>query len=204
VGLGVGAFFALTATRQTSLVVTGHEWRREIQIQAYQAVPSESWCDAMPVGAYAVTRSERQRGTRQVPDGEDCRMVQVDNGDGTFRQVRECTPRFRSEPVYADYCRFTLDTWVDSREVVTQGRGLTPPPYWGEVTLRGGTGLGREREGGRIEEYRVFLRETAGDNKAHTCEFDDMTRWTTFGIETRWQGEVSRLTGRLDCDELTR
>ncbi|HLA43810.1 MAG TPA: hypothetical protein VJZ27_10260, partial [Aggregatilineales bacterium] len=105
--VGIGAL--LFWTNESTVAVAGHSWEREIKIEEFQSLSKGDWCDAMPGDAYSVSRSERERSSRQVPDGEDCRTRRVDNGDGTFSERQECTTRYRSEPIYDDYCEYKVD-----------------------------------------------------------------------------------------------
>ena len=96
----VGAVVLVTIfwTKSDKVVVTSHRWERSTEIQTYQAVKEGSWHDQVPAEAYDMRQEQRQRGTMQVQDGEDCSNVNVDNGDGIVRQEQRCEPRYRSEP----------------------------------------------------------------------------------------------------------
>lgn len=189
--------------REATVLVTGHSWTREIQIQAFLPTEQSDWCDNMPSDAYSVSRSERQRSSRQVPDGEDCRTVRRDNGDGTYSEEEVCTTRYREEPIYDDYCEYTVDRWNVVRSVTASGDSQVEIPFWPALDLKGGTGYGREREGAHIEKYVVELRSSE-DSKTYRCEFTDQRKWEQFPIESRWIGDVSVVTGSLDCDSLKR
>lgn len=58
-----------------------------------------SWCDSMPRDAYSMSRAREVRSHNQIPDGQDCRTVRSDNGDGdgTYSTSQECSTRYRSE-----------------------------------------------------------------------------------------------------------
>ncbi|MEM7738389.1 MAG: hypothetical protein AAF267_21645, partial [Deinococcota bacterium] len=99
VAIVVAVVVLLTWTRDTSVTVAAHTWEREIRIEDFAPRPQGGWCDGMPVDAYRVNRSQRQRSTRQVADGETCNFRNVDRGDGTFRREQVCTTNYRSEPV---------------------------------------------------------------------------------------------------------
>lgn len=195
----IGVLVTIFWRQDESAYVVGHSWEREIHIEEFTAVSDSAWCDAMPMGAYRVTRREEQRSSRQVQDGEECSMRRVDQGDGTFREQRECRPVYRSEPVYDDRCYFTIDRWVPSREVVANGQSLTDGPYWPQMQLReGGECLGCEREAGQTERYVVELR--AGD-KTYTCAVDER-QWQSMAVESAWTFSVGVISGQPDCDSL--
>ena len=128
--LGAAALVTTFWTKSAEVVVTGHRWERSIEIQAYQAIKEGSWCDQVPAEAYDMRQEQRQRGTMQVQDGEDCSNVNVDNGEGTVRQERRCEPRYRSDPTYDTYCHYTVNRWVHQGWVNNQGKSTDPAPSW--------------------------------------------------------------------------
>jgi hypothetical protein len=182
-------------TRPVTATVTGHEWERTIAIESFGPRSTSDWCSAMPGDAYRVSRSRRERETRQVADGEDCSTVRVDLGDGTFREEQQCQTRYRSEPVYDDWCEYTVDRWSASREVKAAGRDLSPswPPTG---IVRTGQCHGCEREGSRKEKYRVMLRPDRG--RPDAC---DLARdaWEKMSPGSRWKVKQGILLGFLTC-----
>lgn len=195
----VAVLVAIFWRQDTSAYVTGHSWEREVRIEQLSAVSQSAWCDQMPGDAYSISRRQEQRSSRQVQDGEECSTRRVDQGDGTFREVRECRPRYRSEPVYDDRCYFTVNRWGYTRSIKAEGASLSEAPNWPAVTLsRSGTCLGCEREGGRNDTYSVYLRE--GDN-TYTCNVDQ-EQWAAMPIESTWTFSVGVLTGQPDCSSL--
>jgi hypothetical protein len=153
----------------------------------------------MPADAYSVRRSERQRDTRRVQDGESCSIQRVDNGDGTFREQRVCEPVYREEPVYDTYCDFTVNRWVPAREVTASGSSVSETPYWPEPRFTcSGTVLGCEREGGRREAYTVLLR---AEDQELTCSVSQAA-WQHVRLEQTFALQVGVLTGVPDCAPL--
>jgi hypothetical protein len=194
----IGLVALLTARRDASALVTGHSWERSIAIEQLSAVSDGTWCDLMPGDAYQVSRSERQRSSRSVPDGEDCRIRRVDNGDGTFSERRECTTRYREEPIYDQYCTYTVNRWVYARSIAQEGESLRDAPRWPLLQINSGMCLGCEREGGREEAY--VLRLQSGD-QVYTCRVDEAL-WQRAQLESAWNFTVSVVTGQPDCDSL--
>ncbi|MBN1287010.1 MAG: zinc ribbon domain-containing protein [Anaerolineae bacterium] len=198
-----GLIFMFTRTTESSAYVTGHSWERQIDIEAYGPVSDSAWCDSMPGGAYNITRRQEQRSTRQVPDGEECSVRRVDNGDGTFSEREECRTKYRDEPVYDDKCYFTIDRWAHARTVTASGDSLRDAPYWPDTNItRTGTCNGCEREGNRSERYTVRLKDSES-GKEYSCNLDEAA-WKSMGIETRWKLEVRSVTGDPVCDTLER
>jgi hypothetical protein len=176
-------------------------WSREIDVEQFTAVRTSDWCDALPSGAYQVSRSREQRSTRQVPDGQDCHDVRSDKGDGTFSKTRECTTRYRDEPVYADKCSYRINRWQVLRTERTNG-GASLVPAWPTPgisnNLMATNTLGAERLGNRRENYRVQLQSSQG--KQWVCDLNP-TLWETLSEGKTVQLKV-RGTGSADCSTL--
>lgn len=199
--LGIIGFICLNTfwKKEGSFEVTGHSWSRSVDIETFGPDQTEGWCDAMPSGAKDVSRSSKQRSTNKVPDGETCVTKQVDQGDGTFKEVESCSPKFKEEPVNDDWCRYEVDRWKKSSEAMASGKSLGEKPVWPEPRVRGGSGVGAERLGGRSETYTVKLKGSDGD--AASCDLPETT-WQSMAVGSRYTGGVSVLTGSLDCGDL--
>jgi len=195
----VGAIvYAVTYRKQGTGTVQGVSWERVIEIEQFTAVRDEAWRDQVPGRAYNVSCRERQRGTRRVEDGshEECR--DVDQGDGTFRRECRTVIDYSDEPVYDDFCSYTVDLWVPGRTVRAIGDDSAEAPAWPQVNLSAVSGLGAEREGDRREVYEVVI-EVEGER--HTCEVPDLDTWQQF-TEGRAVTLELTLTGSVDCDSL--
>ena len=97
--------------KKAGFEVAGHSWKRQIAIERFGPVPDSAWCDSMPFGARGVTRTREVRSQNRVPNGEDCHMRKVDQGNGTFTEREECSPKYRDEPVYDERCHYLVDRW---------------------------------------------------------------------------------------------
>lgn len=205
VGLGVLGVIAFVLVfflwkREAGFEVTGHRWTRTIEVEQKRKVEESAWCDELPAGAENVTRKKEKRSTKKVEDGEDCNVRKVDNGDGTYTQKRECTPKYRDEPVMEDRCTFTVQAWRSERTEKASG-GLGDAPAWPAVNLaKTGECLGCEREGKRSESYVVTLADPKSGASSE-CDFD-ASRWKSMAPKSRWLGKVRALGGALDCDSL--
>ena len=157
-------------TETVAIAVAGHTWQREIQIEDFASRSKSEWCNQMPTDAREVTRKQEVRSYKQVPDGQDCRTVSKDRGDGTFTQQQKCTTKYRKEPVYDQKCHFTVDRWEYARSVTAQGRSLADVPIWPTVQLKKtGQGIGAERQGKQVEKYTVHF--TGAESMTATCDF---------------------------------
>ncbi len=186
-------------TRPAVLKVTHHSWERRVHVERLQAVRDGSWCDSMPYDAYSVSRSRQERSTNRIPDGEVCSSVNVDNGDGTFSTQQSCSTTYREEPVYDDYCDYTVDRWRHDHTETAGARGMSP--RWPSVSASGCSSLGCTREGGRDADYNVHLVEIVDEPHTHECDYDEAT-WRSMRNETEWTGKVRMLTGSLKCGGL--
>jgi ribosomal protein L40E len=187
-----GIIFLLNWTEEASVYVAGHNWERNIVVEEYQNVTVQSWRDSRPAGynmsiAFG-SCTERQRGSRQVPDGQDCRTVRVDNGDGTFSQRQECTTRYRSEPIYADWCTWRGQNWVFDYDAPSSGDSLSDTPYWEDVSLNCADtrNVGCERIARQEQTYNVVFQ---GDGTQYVCAYDQDV-WDDFAIESYWVLDV--------------
>jgi hypothetical protein len=200
-GLLVGfSVLVILWKNDVQLTVTSHQWERSIDIERFAPASGSAWCDAMPHDAYRISRTHEVRSYDQVADGQDCRTVRTDNGDGTFSESENCTTKYRDEPVFDDRCHYTVNRWMVARTEVARGASLLDARSWPDIRVaRAGVCIGCEREGTRRERYVVHLERT--DKKTATCDFNE-AKWAGFALGSRWQTTLRVITGSIDCDEL--
>jgi len=201
--VGAGLAFMFFSQHDESVQLVEKTWSRSVAVEHFTAVKTSSWCDAMPADAYQVVRTREQRSTRQIADGETCVESRADMGDGTFTKRRDCSPRYREEPVYDSRCSYRINRWQVLR-TDTLGGGATLAPEWPNPVLGNtwapGNSLGAERLGPRSEDYRVRVQNTKG--KAWTCHLP-LEAWTSLAEKQAMTIKV-RGTGGADCDSLMR
>ncbi len=194
--------FMFTRTHETTATVSGKNWQREIQIEKFGPVSDSAWCDSLPGDAYAVSQSREQRSTRRVEDGQVCHDERIDKGDGTFVKRRECTPRYREEPVYDNRCRYQVNRWRSYR-TVKAGPQTAAAPVWpalgniGNANSLVGNTMGAERAGPRSENYVLSLQS---EGKTWTCNVSESV-WNRYEQGTSAPIQV-RMTGGVDCASL--
>jgi hypothetical protein len=182
--------------KPSKATVAAHTWERVIDVEKYGPVSESGWCDSMPSGAYDVSKSRKQRSTNKVPDGETCSTRNIDRGDGTFERKQECKPKYKEEPVYDDHCAFKVDKWAKSRSVTAKGT-LREPPAWPSLAgLRGGVGVGAEREGAHHETYTVKFTGPKGED--WSCDYGE-GQWQSLKEGTTLDVQVRVIGGGLDC-----
>jgi hypothetical protein len=187
---------ALFWKRGGSFEIASHTWERSVQIEHFGPVRMSAWCDELPSGARVLGRHQEKRSTKKIQDGQDCKNTKKDNGDGTYKEVTECTPKYREEPVLGDKCDFEVDQWQRVRTATASGALPKDLPRWPALDLKQS-----EREGKRQEAYSLLVRDP-GSGKDHTCAFTDATKWSSFKDGARYEGDVGVVTGSLDCDSL--
>ncbi|MCA9914280.1 MAG: zinc ribbon domain-containing protein, partial [Anaerolineae bacterium] len=170
----IGIFgFLFSRTEAVDVTVTGHTWERSISIQQYDNFTTRSWRDSPPAGDNVSIRlgscSQEIRSYNQVPDGQECRRVRVDQGDGTFREQQQCETVYRCEPVYDDMCTWTGMRWDSIQPALGSGNSLAQSPAWPLIDLNecnsSALRAGCQRESGRSEDYIIIF-----DNE-YRCSF---------------------------------
>lgn len=189
--------------REGVFEVRAHAWQRTIAVERYEPVRKTVWCDDKPFGARELGRRREQKGTEKVKDGETCGTRKKDLGNGSYKEVRECQPKYKDVPVYADRCDIEVTEWHVIRTAEAKGTSPTDPPKWPATNVtRTGTCLGCEREGARNESYTVSFVDTKTKDDA-SCTLPE-AKWATFAKGSKWKGKVRVMTGGLDCEELVK
>ena len=186
--------------KPASVVAAGHRWERSVGVEQFGPTQLNEWCNQLPLDAHFVTRSREVRSHNKVQDGETCVRKRADKGNGAFSERKECTPKYRDEPVYDMKCHFTADRWRALPPITAQGASLSDAPHWPSVNLKTGTCIGCQREAGRQEKYLVDFRRDK-DGKTFDCTVD-ATRWAAIKEGSKWKVNIGALSGVADCDSL--
>jgi hypothetical protein len=194
-----GILFTVFSTKSASAYVTGFRWEREIRLESMRSVSESSECSSMPGGAYNVDRRYEQVSSRSVPDGQTCDRVQVDQGDGTFREEQQCSTNYREEPVYGYMCYYTVDRWTYSRSLTSQG-DKSVALTWPAASFNSGTCVGCEREADRNELYYVMFK--SGD-KTFECPLP-AEDWQQISVEQTFNVKIGTVLNDARCDTLER
>jgi predicted nucleic acid-binding Zn ribbon protein len=220
----VAIVLLLTWTRAITMEVKWRTWSHTTALQEWRAVGESEWCSSMPAGAYGVSSSTRLHHYDQVPDGEDCHTEpggctqscsEVDHGNGSFSEVcsesctpdrQVCTTRYRQVPVYADYCSYTIDRWVELRRETARGT-LPTAPTWPQLATHGcdeaAPTYGCERDAHVESQYDVFLRGVSigAQQEGTTCTVE-ADAWWQLEEGSRWPLRQRIVTGWIDCRTL--
>jgi predicted nucleic acid-binding Zn ribbon protein len=205
IAIGVVALIAVLIgvfvlwTKEVSVIATGHAWEREIKIEDYATRSKGDWCDSMPHDAYSVSREQKIRSHKKIPDGQECSTQRIDQGDGTYKEVQDCRTKYRDEPVYDTYCKYRVDRWEYKRSVNAEGNNKKP--QWPRYQLHcEGQRKGCERENGREEAYILMLKNSATQEE-YRCSIGK-NLWERAAVNSKWKLEVSAISGGARCDAL--
>lgn len=204
--------YTIFATREVSAYVTDYKWQRVVHVQELRAVSGSAECGREPIGAYGIDRRYEQVGSRQVKVGEECRVQQIDQGDGTFRERRVCDPVYESEPVMGYMCYYTINTWVDRQDLTSAGTKAQALEW--PLTQLNSSGrcascansnstacLSCQRESGRDEKYILVLK--GDDDRVFECPVS-YEEWESTPLETAFKLDVGRVLGGARCGSLER
>ena len=190
------AIFALK--EEKGVVVSGHSWSRSIEIEQYKQVTEKDWRDRVPSAGKIQSCQDKERDTKKVADGEECSIVKKDNGDGTYNEKEQCTTKYKSVPIYDDWCTYQIKKWTVVRTEKETGNDIQPA--WPTVTMRTCNliALNCEREGNRKSVFTVLLKDEEG--KKHSCDFEDEAKWKDIEDGTTKVMSFGSVTGLIDCD----
>ena len=177
-----------------TMTLAAHRWQTAIAIEQYSDYEDAAWRDQVPTDATLPLCIQKQRSTKQVPDGEDCHIERVDKKDGTFEQLKKCHTRYRSEPVNDDWCTFRVRRWKKVDEVKSSGAGTTLSWPQAPASQTAGT-LGAKRGGARTQTLTLDF----GGGK--TCDVDDRT-WRKYSDGQKVKLEVRARSGEIVCSSL--
>jgi hypothetical protein len=197
IGLGIfGIWYRFIRKQSATMTVTAHRWERVIPVEEYNDFSEEEWRDHVPADARLVTCHKKQRSSKQVEDGEECRNEKQDKKDGTFEVVKKCKPKYRSEPVEDDWCSFRVQRWkeVPSAAVRAVGAGLQPTSPAATLSANTPPAIGARRAGPQRETLTLELGE-------HRCAVSDAT-WRKYKDGDKAKVQVIASTGELVCDSL--
>lgn len=183
--------FLLFRNRETTVVVTAHEWIREIRTEKFIPVTEEDW--SLPDGAklqksfrdvhhYDKILAGYETKYRTVEKPAGTTRVKVgtrDMGNGyfediyetrtTYKSVRESyeEPVYKSVPVYATKYRYEIYRWKPDKTYRSQGRDASPK--WSD-TVPPITRTHRESE--RMEKYTLHFKDERDNEFSNECSFD--------------------------------
>jgi hypothetical protein len=194
--VGVAIWFFFIRTRDAQLEVTAHRWERSIAIEEYREQQESAWQNEAAKDASAMRCVKKERSTKKVEDGEECKIEKVDKGDGTFEQLNKCRPKFKNVPVEDDWCTYTVRRWKKIEDATAKGDGMSPA--WPAANLPPADALpllGMRRAGARTEKLIVDF------GKGKSCPVSE-AMWKQLADGQKVKIEVRASSGDLVCDTI--
>jgi len=189
-------WFFVFRTKNATLKVTAHRWERSIGIEVYGEQQESDWRDRMPSDARNSSCVRKERSKRQVDTGrEDCKTERKDKKDGTYEQIKKCTPIYRSEPVDDDWCRYTVRRWKALDPLRTSGIGMTPVWPAGDLPpAEAAAVMGARRQGKRTEKLILDIGKDS-------CDVSEAT-WKKYKDGQDAKVEIRARSGAVVCSSL--
>jgi ribosomal protein L40E len=171
-------------TEDTVGRVESVEWTRGIGVEALQPVEHEDWLDQIPADAELGACTEKVHHTQEEPAANSVEVCgtpyTVDTGSGAGEVVQDC-----EYEVYAEWCDYYVDEWVEIEVVEISGTDLNP--QWPAFELAAG-----EQEGEYRESYEVLF---SADGDTYTYSPDTETEFLQFETGTDWVLAVNTFGG---------
>ncbi|CAN5893547.1 hypothetical protein BH11MYX2_BH11MYX2_09910 [soil metagenome] len=188
-------WFIFFRTKNETVKVTGHHWKSQIAVEEFGSVQHTDWRDHVPVRARSSTCYQKQRSTKKVDTGQQtCSSSRSDNGDGTFEKKQNCHPVYRDEPVYDDWCSYSLDEWHQVSSLVSTGAGLSASWPATSLPATASDHYGSQRTGSRTQTLTI-------DFGADTCDVTDAI-WRKYADGQRYKVTVRARSGSVVCGDL--
>jgi hypothetical protein len=179
--------------------VTSLTWTREQAVEQYRHVTKSAWCDALPRNAKELGRSSEKRSTEKVPDGESCQTRKIDQGNGSFVEKEECSPKYRDVAVMADKCTYQALEWAETRVAKSSGTSSETPTDPQPNLARTGDCVGCERLGRKTATYSAKIRLSA--EETDDCDLAPEL-WAALKVGSSVHAQVRQLTGGIDCSSV--
>lgn len=180
-------------------------WERVIVVEQLKVERDGAWCDDKPSDAYDVSRSMKAKSVRMA-DGQTCRDVKSDSGDGTFKVSQKCETKYVDKQVQTAYCDFKVDRWRHARDVaMSSKKGDGPEPKWPDVQLPPARKRpGDERIASKKEIYEVAVTAQLAEGKPaeeKTCDVP-LEAWKKLAPGENAASKKGGVFGGIDCKAL--
>lgn len=176
-------FFKTSAVYGT---VQNMDWETTTAIEVYKTVTRQGWRDEIPTDGIIGSCELRSYGVQDQPAPnakEICSTEVVDSGDGTGAIQETCVYE-----VYADYCLYNIDAWVDADPLVTRGEGSHTIAQLPTLSMN-------ERYGTSATKYSIYF---GTDQGVLTYTTEDQAYYANFSIGSEWMLSVNKLGGIVE------
>ena len=195
--------FATLSTSEEMRKIDHHSWKSSVKISKYHTFVDTAFCENMPRKVKLGFKSKVKRitqkkfGTKKVPDGEECKTVKKDKGDGTFKKTKQCKPKYKRLPLYKDYCHFTNVGWKVNRTLEDSDKGMNFK--YPEFSLaKKGNCIGCERVDDKNMAYFVHIEN---QGKLNACSVEKPL-WSSLKDGQDVIVGIKTIGGGLRCQEI--
>jgi hypothetical protein len=191
---GILAAFVIFGGGDVDATVSGFEWQRSIEVEAFQTVVENDW--SVPPGGRQLDQRQEIHHYDSILDHYETRQREVqvqvgvetyvcgqrDLGNGFFEDI-ECSDPiyetqleeyeeavYREEPVYQTKYEYEIDKWIVVR--TERSSGTDHKPLWPNTDL-----ANKERDGPQSASYVLIF--TDNEDEVHTLEVP-LEEWQTY------------------------
>lgn len=197
IGFLVYGYNHITPTEGT---VVSKSWKRTTNIETYKSIHNNDWCSSIPTDAYNISQKKEIKSYDKVKTGEVCSTVKEDNGDGSFSKYRSCEDTYKSVPVYANMCYYSVNRWRYSHSVTSNGTDDNEP-HWPSLhneKINEKEILGNYRARKSNENYSVIFSYLDDEKeKDIQCSYSQKT-WSGFQKRSNLILNI-RMIGGVSC-----
>lgn len=209
VGLVVGVYFLVFHTWEKNLTVASRTWQRTIEIEKFGPVAKEAWRAKVPGDAYNRSCRRKIHHHDKVPDGQETYKEKVSTGrtcasygykkkggvsvkkctrwKTNYKTVTKTRTRYRKVAVYRKFCRFKVDRWHHSRDLMEDGDG-DDEPAWPDTDALDDK---KERAGAKAEEYTLVLKKKDKETIKYKCS--SQAQWKKYPAGSAVVAEMTTL-----------
>ena len=77
-------------------------------MEKYKQVTEEDWEDRVPMKGKIQSCRDKERDTKSSQMVKKCSIVKKDNGDGTYNETEKCQTKYKTVPIYDDWCTYEI------------------------------------------------------------------------------------------------
>ncbi len=183
----VAVYFLFIKSETINATVTGVDWQRSIDVEAYRETTEADWWDQVPADAEVINCRDEYRYTSEDPEPNSTEVCSEENVEDTGTGIGEVV-QYCTYDVYDQYCEYTVMAWQVVRTETESGTDLAP--FWPTVNL-----AADERTSTETETYRITFETNKGD---YTYSTTDLGLFLEAAPGSEWQLEVNNAGGILE------
>lgn len=209
IGIGVGLYF-IFRSKTEAFKVEDRLWTRVTEVEQFGKVVESKWRVEVPTQAYDLSCAKKIKEHQKVPNGTESYQEKVSDGRSCakhgfkkkggvsvkqcekwvtkYKSVTKTRAKYRSVPIYRNWCQFAIDKWHKVRELKTTGTAKDPPQWPNTSDLV----AGKERPGKQRGSYQLRAKNKKGESE--TIDARDQAEWDKYpiGSQVRVETESGR------------